>query len=178
MLRTATRLARRPPLVAQSRPSSSVAAHDAHNDHHEQDDTVYPKEGFTGPIWRKTLALTLGAAAFYEFLGAPADGDLPWFPLINLPAARDLEVASTRAAAEKALLDSRQLVRTAVRPPIYRTRNPEDFNHISPYGNPVGMDVHWKEPTGATRSKNFAERTKEKQPRHLRLRAREAEKQV
>ncbi|KAJ7045371.1 hypothetical protein C8F04DRAFT_432261 [Mycena alexandri] len=130
--RTATRLARRPQLVAQSRPSSSAAAHDAHHDHHEQDDTVYPKEGFTGPIWRKTLALTLGAAVFYEFLGAPADGDLPWVPLVNLPAERDLEIASTRAAAEKALVESRQLVRTAVRPPIYRTRNPEDFNHISP----------------------------------------------
>jgi hypothetical protein len=43
MLRTATRLARRPPLVSQSRPSSSAAAHDHHE--HEQDDTVYPKEG-------------------------------------------------------------------------------------------------------------------------------------
>ncbi|KAJ7188404.1 hypothetical protein C8R46DRAFT_1054682 [Mycena filopes] len=146
MLRTATaiRLARRP---VQSRPSSSAATHDDH--HHEQDDTVYPKEGFTGPIWRKTFAFALAAALFYEFLGAPAEGDLPWFPSMSVS---DLEIASMRAARESVDTESRQLVRTAARPHIYRTRNPEDFNHVSPYGNPVGMSVEWSKPTGVSRS--------------------------
>ncbi|KAJ7124877.1 hypothetical protein C8R44DRAFT_734251 [Mycena epipterygia] len=148
MLRTATHLARpRHALVVRSRPSSSAAhGHDDHH-HHEQDDTVYPKEGFSGPIWRKTLVCTIGAALFYEYLGAPADNDMPW--LITPHATKSeswLDIASTRAAKEAVLLQGRQLVRSAERPPIYRSRNPEDFNHVSPYGNPVGMGVAWSKP--------------------------------
>ncbi|KAJ7675058.1 hypothetical protein B0H17DRAFT_1081656 [Mycena rosella] len=156
MLRTATtRLARRPqnvPAVALSRPSSSAAhAEDDHHDHHEQDDTVYPKEGFTGPIWRKTLVFTVGAALFYEFLGAPSSNTLPWLPPSPtvLPADHEsvLDIAATRAAKQTVLSDERQLVRSAERPAVYRARNPEDFNHISPYGNPVGMGVKWNKPS-------------------------------
>ncbi|KAJ7622817.1 hypothetical protein DFH06DRAFT_1231557 [Mycena polygramma] len=146
MLRTATRVSRRP-LVAQ-RPSSSVA-HDEHHDHHqEQDDTVYPKEGFGAPIWRKTLVFTIGAALFYEYLGAPADNEKPWLPATGVATTESLiDIASARAAKESALQGDRQLVRSAVRPPIYRSRNPENFLHVSPYGNPVGMTVEWSRPS-------------------------------
>ncbi|KAJ6593760.1 hypothetical protein B0H19DRAFT_1091892 [Mycena capillaripes] len=142
MLRTATRLARRPQnaaLGAQSRPSSSAVAHDAddHPHHHEKDDTVYPKEGFGAPIWRKTLVCTIGAALFYD--------DKPWVPATSTETLVD--IASTRAAKEDVMLQERQLVRSATRPKIYRSRNPEDFNHISPYGNPVGMSVDWSKPS-------------------------------
>jgi len=147
MLRTATRLARRTynaPLVAQSRPSSSTAhAHDDH--HHEQDDTVYPKEEFGAPIWRKAIVCTVGAALFYEYLGAPLDNDQPWLPSVATEE-NWANVASTRAAKETVLSEGRQLVRSAKRPPIYRSRNPEDFNHVSAYGNAVGISVDWREP--------------------------------
>ncbi|KAJ7925149.1 hypothetical protein B0H13DRAFT_1975241, partial [Mycena leptocephala] len=148
MLRTATRLARRPqnaPLVARSRPSSSAAAHADHDDHHhhEQDDTVYPKEGFTAPVWTRTIVYTVAAVLFYEYFGAPADNDQFWLPV----AALQSDIASTRAAKETVHLQDRQLVRSATRPPIYRSRNPEDFYHVSPYGNPVGMTVEWNKPS-------------------------------
>ncbi|KAJ6558590.1 hypothetical protein DFH09DRAFT_1365225 [Mycena vulgaris] len=151
MLRVATRLARRPhnaPAVALSRPSSSTAHHDEHHhDHPEQMDVDYPKEGFTGPIWRKTLACAIGAALFYEYLGAPADNDLPWLPATSVEATESwTDIASVRAAKEAVISEGRQLVRSAERPPIYRSRNPENFNHISPYGNPVGMGVQWNKP--------------------------------
>ncbi|KAJ7209520.1 hypothetical protein GGX14DRAFT_451797 [Mycena pura] len=150
MLRTATRLVGRPQkaLVARSRPSSSSAAHDGHRTH-EQDDTFYPKEGFGAPIWRKTFICTIAAVFFYEYLGAPGDNDRPW--VTGTAATESLtDIASTRAANEAALLAERQLVRSATRPPIYRSRNPEDFNNISPYGNAVGMTVHWSEPVKGT----------------------------
>ncbi|KAJ7078936.1 hypothetical protein B0H15DRAFT_859836 [Mycena belliarum] len=155
MLRTATRLARRPrnaPAAVLSRPSSSAAhVQDDHHDHHEQDDTVYPREGFTGPIWRKTLVCTVGAVLFYECLGAPLDNTLPWVPLSDVAGPTSwLDIASTRAAKEKAVLEGRQLVRSAERPPIYRSRNPEEFNQISPFGNAVGMDVRWGKPSAGT----------------------------
>ncbi|KAJ7733101.1 hypothetical protein B0H14DRAFT_2996801 [Mycena olivaceomarginata] len=150
MLRTATRLARRPPVVSQSRPSSSAAAHDHHE--HEQDDTVYPKEGFGAPIWRKTLVGAVGAVLFYEYLGAPADNEKPWIPVTDAVAtASSVDVASIRAAKEDSLLKDRQLVRTATRPPMYRSRsNPDNhFNHVSPWGNAVGQTVEW---TGVSKS--------------------------
>ncbi|KAJ7497159.1 hypothetical protein FB451DRAFT_1210359 [Mycena latifolia] len=152
MLRTATRLARRPrnaPAAVLSRPSSSAAhAEDDHHHHHEQDDTVYPKEGFSAPIWRKTLVCTIGAALFYEYLGAPLDNDKIWLPSTAVaPQENWLDIASTRAAKEAVLSEERQLVRSAERPSIYRSRNPEDFNHISPFGNPVGMGVKWSKPS-------------------------------
>ncbi|KAJ7713948.1 hypothetical protein DFH07DRAFT_863651 [Mycena maculata] len=144
MLRTATRLPRRrqnAPLVALSRSSSSTA-HE-HDHHHEKDDIVYPKEGFGAPIWRKTLVVAIGAALFYECFGAPLDNDQPWLLPTNAKEENWSNVASTRAAKEAALIEERQLVRSAKRQPIYRARNPEDFHHISPYGNPVGMSVGW-----------------------------------
>ncbi|KAJ7262314.1 hypothetical protein B0H12DRAFT_1105254 [Mycena haematopus] len=148
MLRTATRLARRPhnaPLVSQSRPSSSAATQDHH--HEQEDDTVYPKEGFGAPIWRKTLVCTVGAVLFYEFLGAPADNDQPWVPGVATGSPADF--ASTRAAKEDSLLKGRQLVRTATRPAMYRSRgSPDDyFHHVSPYSNPVGQNVEWQGPS-------------------------------
>ncbi|KAJ7502744.1 hypothetical protein B0H11DRAFT_1986157 [Mycena galericulata] len=147
MLRSATRLARRPALVAQSRLSSTAAhAHDGDHHHQEQDDTVYPKEGFSAPIWRKTLVCAIGAALFYEYLGAPLDNDQPWLPSIATEE-NWASVASTRAAKENVLSEGRQLIRSAKRPPIYRSRNPEDFNHVSPFGNAVGMSVDWSKPS-------------------------------
>ncbi|KAJ6499440.1 hypothetical protein C8R45DRAFT_982404 [Mycena sanguinolenta] len=148
MLRTATRLARRPqnaPLVSQSRPASSAVAHDHH--HEQEDDTVYPKEGFGAPIWRKTLVCAASAILFYEFFGAPADNDQPWVPATTAGSPTDL--ASTRAAKEDTLLKERQLVRTATRPIMYRSRgNPEDkFHNVSPYSHPVGQTVEWQKPS-------------------------------
>ncbi|KAK7057315.1 hypothetical protein R3P38DRAFT_2840553 [Favolaschia claudopus] len=150
MLRTATRLARRPPnslVVANTRPSSSAAVHDDHH-HHEQDDTVYPPQGFGAPIWRKTLVCTIGAVIFYEYLGVPADNEKPWVPATEVTSAgssSSLDLASARAAKEDTLLKDRHLVRTATRPPMYRSRtNPNDaFDHVSPYSNAVGQKVEW-----------------------------------
>ncbi|KAJ7287705.1 hypothetical protein C8J57DRAFT_593741 [Mycena rebaudengoi] len=143
MLRTTTRavLVRRAPFVLQSRPSSS-AAHDDHA--HEVDDTVYPKEGFGAPIWRRTLLCVAGGIAFYELMGAPNDNQ-GWLPSLGriAPSKDWTDIAARRAVEAASLGEQTQFFKTATRPPIYRSRAPESFYSVSPYGNPVGMSVQW-----------------------------------
>ncbi|KAJ7132889.1 hypothetical protein C8R43DRAFT_1133440 [Mycena crocata] len=150
MLRTATLVARRPlrpPRLALTRPLSA-AAH-THEHHHEQDDFVYPKEGFHGLFWTQLLIWTALGTAFYEFLGAPLDNTKPWTPFVF---QEPLKTATRRAVKEAALLEQTQLVRSAQRAPIYRSRNPEEFNHVSGYMNPVGQGVKWTGPPDAATS--------------------------
>ncbi|KAJ6557180.1 hypothetical protein B0H10DRAFT_2120977 [Mycena sp. CBHHK59/15] len=139
MLRTTTRIARQPLVVLQGRPSSSAA--------HSHDDTVYPKEGFGAPIWRKTLLCIVGGTLFYEALGAPLEGDKAWMPSTDDASAESwVDVAARRASREVVLLEQRQFLKTTTRPPIYRRRNPEDFHNVSPFANGVGMHVQWSTP--------------------------------
>ncbi|KAF7315297.1 tRNA-guanine transglycosylase [Mycena indigotica] len=150
VLRTATRLVgRRQPLLIASRSASSSTA-----DHHQtEDDFAYPKEGFGAPIWRKTAGFAILGVLFYEYLGTPGDNDVAWLPAAGTEEFAD-EAALIRATRETALLQERQLVRSATRPPLYRSRNPEQFNHVSPYKNMVGMSVKFQAQTTAFRPRS------------------------
>ncbi|KAF7321403.1 SH3 domain-containing protein [Mycena kentingensis (nom. inval.)] len=127
------------------RPALLVARRAASSHHHPEDTTVYPNEGFGAPIWRKTLVAAVAAGLFYEYFGAPSDSDKPWVlePTKSalVPLVEDGE--TLRAAREIRLVEERTLVRSATRPAMYRTRNPEDFNMVSTFRVPIGMRVEW-----------------------------------
>ncbi|KAF7298190.1 SH3 domain-containing protein [Mycena chlorophos] len=94
--------------------------------------------GFGAPIWRRTLVLVVGGGLFYEYLGSPETADLPWAPAVANENVTN--IGATRAAREAGLIEERQLVRSATKQPVYRTRNPEEFNHSSAYNRTVGMN--------------------------------------
>ncbi|KAG5646313.1 hypothetical protein DXG03_003910 [Asterophora parasitica] len=138
----AARLVRqRPAATIVARRNGSTSSHSHHEEHH--DDGHYPKEGFTGPIWRNTALAALVIAASYKYAPEPTEDVYltRWIALYTTPREYWFEQAVKHTALSAADSDDTLLVTDAKKPPVYRYRYPQSFENYSPFLTPVGETV-------------------------------------
>ncbi|KAH8119370.1 hypothetical protein DFH11DRAFT_1540196 [Phellopilus nigrolimitatus] len=147
---------------AVSRPARSLssnlvrqrrfASHDSHDSHHHEshDSTVYPKEGFTGPIWRNTAIAALGLYAVANFLPEILEGstsedgehEAPWLTRVLAFHAPSIEewarTNGQHLVQVEELARNAFIVQTAKPSPVVRYKNPLKFEQVSPHRTPVG----------------------------------------
>ncbi|KAF8891661.1 hypothetical protein BD779DRAFT_1512339 [Infundibulicybe gibba] len=130
-----------PTLIAQRRPASTSSHHEEH--HGEHDSTQYPREGFSGPIWRNTVLLSLLAVGCYKYAPEPSEDVYltRWIAMYTAPRDLWLELNAKHTAMQQEVSDTTILLSDAKKPRVHRYRYPQSFEQVSPFLAPVGMDV-------------------------------------
>ncbi|TFK75290.1 hypothetical protein BDN72DRAFT_832145 [Pluteus cervinus] len=125
------------------RRNASTADHSHHEDHHHHDSTVYPKEGFTGGVWQKTILFSLLAVGFYKYAPEPAEDVYltRWIAMYTPSPQRWLELNARHTAQQQVVADTSLLLMDAQKPKVHRYRYPQALDQASPFLRPIGGEV-------------------------------------
>ncbi|KAJ3794739.1 hypothetical protein GGU11DRAFT_729746 [Lentinula aff. detonsa] len=130
------------PLIRQRYASTSHGDH--HGQHHiEEDATVYPKEGFATPAWRRFFVVSIIAGAVYQFAPKPSEEAFitRWLAMYTTTSEKWLDMNVRHTALSKNAAEGVNLLTTASRPPIHRMRFPQMMDNASPFNVPVGLNA-------------------------------------
>ncbi|KAG6813659.1 hypothetical protein H0H92_008896 [Tricholoma furcatifolium] len=124
-----------------SRRNASSSAHDNH--HHEDSNEHYPKEEFSGPVWRNTVLAALAVVAVYKYAPeATEDTYLTrWIALYSTPREKLLEIAVKHTDLSANDCEINYLQSNASVPPVRRYRYPQSLDKGSPFMVPIGGTV-------------------------------------
>ncbi|EPS99870.1 hypothetical protein FOMPIDRAFT_1024014 [Fomitopsis schrenkii] len=131
--------------VLRSRLASSHAHEEHHDDHHGEahDSTVYPRESFSGPFWRRFALATIGVVAFYQFAPAPGEENRLSAGIAEYtkPAEFWDKLTVKHLLQTVEVSDGALLIGDAKPAPVHRYRYPQRFEQGSPHLQPVGLVV-------------------------------------
>ncbi|KAL0956069.1 hypothetical protein HGRIS_002238 [Hohenbuehelia grisea] len=122
---------------------ASTTSHGHEHEHHDEPADVYTKEGFSGSIWWKTLAVSLLGVAAYKY--APERGEdvylTRWMAMYMAP--RDLWMRlNVKHTVMQAEYVEQSMILDEPRPPVVRRyRYPQLMDQSSPFIQRVGMSV-------------------------------------
>ncbi|KAF9264240.1 hypothetical protein L218DRAFT_901106 [Marasmius fiardii PR-910] len=145
-----TKAATRAALLTRPRvtPSLSARRHGSTNTHHDEhhgelDNTVYPKEGFSSPVWRNTVIVSVLAYVAWQYAPEPNDEAYitQWITMYKTPKEKWLEMNATHAAQSREVAEQVQTFDLGVAPPVHRLRFPQLIDQASPFCNGVGMNA-------------------------------------
>ncbi|KAF9071082.1 hypothetical protein BDP27DRAFT_1446572 [Rhodocollybia butyracea] len=126
------------PLIRQRNASSS------HEDHHvEEDSTVYPKEGFTSPAWRRFFVVSILAGVAIKFAEEQSEEAFitRWIAMYTTSSEKWLDMNAGHTALSKGSAETVHLITSASRPPMHRMRFPQMLDNASPFNVPVGISA-------------------------------------
>ncbi|KAK0461416.1 uncharacterized protein EV420DRAFT_1531904 [Desarmillaria tabescens] len=137
----AARLSRAAPRRAAL--SQTRAYSDSHShEHHEEDTTVYPKEGF-GAGWRNAALAAVAVAVAYKFAPSPGEDALltRWMAERQAPVRQDFERNLNHTFLTQEQSNERLFFAEAKRPIILPVSIPsmEMLDNGSPFNVPVGL---------------------------------------
>ncbi|KAJ4498331.1 hypothetical protein C8R41DRAFT_818770 [Lentinula lateritia] len=130
------------PLSRQRNTSTSPSDH--HDHHHiEEDTTVYPKEGFATPAWRRFFVLSIIIGAAYQFAPQPSEEAFVtrWLAMYTTTSEKWLDMNVRHTVLSKEVAEGVNLLTTATRPPINRMRFPQMMDNASPFNVQVGLNA-------------------------------------
>ncbi|KIK67105.1 hypothetical protein GYMLUDRAFT_37142 [Collybiopsis luxurians FD-317 M1] len=118
----------------------------ASNDHHhhiEEDSSVYTKEGFTSPAWRRFFIASILVGAAYKFAPEPSEEAFitRWLSMYTTTSEKWLDINVGHTVLSQDSAEAVKLFTTAARPPVHRMRFPQMMDNASPFNVPVGLDA-------------------------------------
>ncbi|KAJ4468222.1 hypothetical protein J3R30DRAFT_3560256 [Lentinula aciculospora] len=143
------------PLLRQRNASTSQSDHHGHH-HVEEDTTVYPKEGFATPAWRRFFVVSMIVGAAYQFAPEPSEEAFVtrWLAMYTTTSEKWLDMNVRHTALSKDIADGVELFATATRPPVHRMRFPQMMDNASPFNVQVGLNAD---------TRNFVAKTEHEQ---------------
>ncbi|KAF9646575.1 hypothetical protein BDM02DRAFT_3099618 [Thelephora ganbajun] len=114
-----------------------------HHDHHAEDATEYPKEGFATSTVFKVVAFAGAIAAFYKYAPSASDDNIITRYISNNFTSSEVWEKSNlkHTVLEQQQADNNQLLWSAQKPPVHRFRYPQQIDQALPHRQPVGSRV-------------------------------------
>ncbi|KAK1224225.1 hypothetical protein PQX77_012882 [Marasmius sp. AFHP31] len=123
------------------RHGSSSTHHDEH--HEEHDSTVYPPEGFSSPVWRNGVIVSVLAVLAWQYAPEPSEEAYltRWMAMYKTPKEKWLAINASHTAQSKQIAEQVETFDLGVSAPVHRLRFPQLLDQASPFCNGVGLNV-------------------------------------